>query len=79
VINFLFGKLPVPVFDLQIAKKIMNKKAEIKLNITDLLNRTANFYYDYNTNNKYDKGTDPLAIDRKFGQTFNISFSYNIK
>jgi hypothetical protein len=30
-----------PVFDLQIAKKIMNKKAELKLNITDLLNRTG--------------------------------------
>jgi hypothetical protein len=67
-----------PLIDLQVAKKILKGKGEIKLNAQDLLNRVANYYYDLDKNNKYSKG-DALIINRKYGSTFNISFSYNIK
>jgi len=68
-----------PLFDMQIAKKVINNRGEVKLNITDILNRTANFYLDLDGNKKYSQGSDALIIDRKYGSTFNVSFSYNIK
>lgn len=68
-----------PLFDFQIAKKVINKKGEVKLNISDILNRAANYYYDLNDNKKFDKSSDALVIKRRYGSTFNISFSYNIK
>ncbi len=68
-----------PLFDMQLAKKIFNKKAEVKLNISDLLNKPANYYHDLNDNKKYDKGTDALAIKRRYGSNVSLSLSYNIK
>jgi TonB-dependent receptor len=68
-----------PIFDLQVAKKLMKNTAELKLNISDILNQVANYYHDLNDNRRYDKVGDALAIKRKYGTNFNISFSYNIK
>ena len=68
-----------PLIDLQIAKKILKKEGEIKMNITDLLNRNNLFYLDMNNNRKYDKGYDALAIKRKYGSTVSFTFSYNLK
>ncbi len=70
---------PRPLLDLQIAKKIWDNKAEIKLNISDLLNQRANFYHDLDNSGKYEGITDALAISRIYGTTFSISFAYNIK
>ena len=68
-----------PVIDLQVAKKVLKNKAEVKLNIADMLNQVANYYHDLNDNKKYDSGTDALAIKRKYGTNVSLSFSYNIK
>ncbi len=68
-----------PLFDFQIAKKILKKEGEIKLNISDLLNKASIYYLDINNDRKYDKNKDALAIKRKYGSTVGISFSYNIK
>ena len=65
------------MLDLQIAKRIINKKGEIKLNIEDIINKQAIFYTDINSNKKYDAGTDAFAIKRKFGTNVSISFGYN--
>lgn len=65
--------------DFQIAKKVLKKKGELKLNIADLLNKTAFFYHDMNDNGKYDKGTDATAISRKYGTNVSLTFSYAIK
>ena len=70
---------PRPLFDLQIAKKLYKGKAEIRLNISDILNQRANFYHDINDNGKYNKNTDALAISRSYGTTFNITFGYTFK
>ncbi|HRI20021.1 MAG TPA: TonB-dependent receptor, partial [Panacibacter sp.] len=70
---------PRPLLDLQIAKKVMDKKAEIKLSITDLLNRKAYFYHDLNSNNKYNSGFDALALSRRYGTGVSLTFAYNIK
>lgn len=69
---------PRPLLDLQLAKKVLKNKGEIKLNISDIINQTAKFYYDLNENGKYDND-DVLAIKRKYGTNISISFGYKIK
>ncbi len=71
---------PRPLLDLQIAKKIMKNKAEIKLNISDIINKTAYFYHDLNDNKKFDtNGADAIGIARKYGTNFSLTFGYTIK
>ena len=70
---------PRPLLDFQIAKTVIAKRGEIKLNVSDLINQKANFYHDLNDNKKYGRSTDALALTRKYGTTFSLSFSYNLK
>jgi len=70
---------PRPLLDVQIAKKIMNNKAQLKLNVTDLLNQPARFYHDLDNDKKYNGSADALALKRKYGTSISISFAYNIK
>lgn len=70
---------PRPLLDLQIAKKFMDNKAQIKLNISDLLNQQARYYHDLNNNKQYNSSTDALALSRNYGTNFSLSFSYNFK
>jgi outer membrane receptor protein involved in Fe transport len=67
---------PRPLLDFQIAKKIWKNKGEMKLNISDILNRKAKFYHDLNNNKQYDN-TDALAIDRRTGTNISLSLGYN--
>jgi len=69
---------PRALLDLQIAKKILKSKGELKLNVSDLLNQTANYYHDLNDNGVYDN-SDALAVKRKYGTNVSISFGYNLK
>jgi len=69
---------PRPLLDLQVAKKVIKNKGELRLNIADIINQEAKFYHDLNDNGKYDN-TDALAIKRKYGSNISISFSYKIK
>jgi len=71
---------PRPLSDFQIAKKIMEGKGELKLNVTDFLNRRARFYHDIDENGSYKRNSaDALAIDRKYGTSISISFGYTLK
>jgi outer membrane receptor protein involved in Fe transport len=70
---------PRPLLDFQLAKKIIKSKAEIKLNVSDILNTKAKFYHDLDENKKYGKTQDALAISRKYGTTFSVVFGYNFK
>jgi dipeptidyl aminopeptidase/acylaminoacyl peptidase len=70
---------PRPLLDFQFAKKLLKNKGEVKLNVSDILNQKAIFYHDLNSNGKYGKTTDALAIERKFGTTFSVTFGYNFK
>ena len=70
---------PRALLDFQLAKKILKTKGEIKLNISDILNSKANFYHDLNDDGKFGKANDALAIQRKYGSTFSLSFAYNFK
>jgi outer membrane receptor protein involved in Fe transport len=68
---------PRPVLDLQIAKKVLKSKGEVKLNIADIISKQAIFYNDLNDNKKYDLPDDRFAIKRKYGTNVGISFSYS--
>jgi TonB-dependent receptor len=70
---------PRALLDLQVAKKILKNKGELKLNISDLLNQPANYYHDLNDNSKFDSNSDALAIKRRYGTNISISFGYSIK
>lgn len=70
---------PRPLLDLQIAKKLMHNKSELKLNVANLINKRANFYHDLDGNKVYNKGADALAISRNYGTNVSLSFSYNIQ
>jgi len=73
---------PRALLDFQVAKKILHKKAEIRLNISDILNQKAYFYHDLNHDNKYSKTgkvPDALAITRVYGTNCAIIFAYTFK
>lgn len=67
---------PRPVMDLQVAKKLMDGKAMIRLNVSDILNRTQYFYQNGDKDNGFQKLTDAYRFTRKFGTTYSISFNY---
>jgi hypothetical protein len=70
---------PRPVLDLQLTKKILKSKAEIKLNISDIINQTQYFYQNAEGNKtSFQKNKDAYRFTRKFGTAFNATFSYSI-
>ncbi|RYD58770.1 MAG: TonB-dependent receptor [Sphingobacteriales bacterium] len=70
---------PRPVIDFTISQKVLNKKAEFKFTISDLLNKRANYYQDKNENGKYDVDADFLRISRRAGSNYTLSFLYNFR
>jgi hypothetical protein len=71
---------PRPLLDLQLAQKILKRKGEIRVNISDIFNRRAYFYHDLDFNEKFKNGSrDVLAINRNYGTNFSITFGYAIK
>ncbi len=70
---------PRPLLDVQVAKKLLNNKAEIKLNVSDLLNKEARFYHDLDQNKKFGTQKDAVAISRNYGTTFGLTFGYNFR
>jgi TonB-dependent receptor len=71
---------PRPLLDLQIAKKVLQKKGEIKLNISDIINQKQIFYQNNTKNSEYDfdKTTDAYRFTRLNGTTFSLTFNYTL-
>ena len=67
---------PRNLLDLQISKRIIKQKAELKLNVSNLLDSDARFYQDVNDDSKYTAVNDQLINQIKFGRSFSLSFSY---
>lgn len=70
---------PRSLFDFQLSKKFMNKKAEVKLNVADILNSTQ-YFYQNKTGNKstFQKSDDAYRFTRKAGTTFSVTFNYSL-
>jgi hypothetical protein len=69
---------PRPLLDLQVAKKFAGNKAEIRLGISDIINKKAVFYHDQDNNGSFNSSTvDKIAIRRLYGTNVSISLGYN--
>jgi TonB-dependent receptor len=69
---------PRPVLDLQIAKKILQKKGELRLNIADIINQKQYFYQNTNSKTSFQKDIDAYRFTRKFGTTYSLTFNYSL-
>jgi TonB-dependent receptor len=67
---------PRPLLDLQLAKKLIKNKAEIKLNLSNIINQKAKFYHDLDNSKRYNGGVDALAIQRNYGTNASLTFNY---
>ena len=71
---------PRPLLDLQIAKKVLAKKGEVRLNVTDIINQHAIYYHNLDgKSDGYKSGSnlDALAIKRFYGTNVSVTFGYN--
>lgn len=68
---------PRNVLDFQVSKSFAKKKAEIKLNVSNILDSKANFYQDLDLNKKYEASSnDQLINSIQYGRSVSISFGY---
>ncbi len=64
------------LLDLQLSKRLFKKNAELKLNISDILNNPYLLYQNKDNKKSYSKGTDYIFYTYKYGTNFSLSFSY---
>jgi TonB-dependent receptor len=69
---------PRNLLDFQLSKKLLNKKAEIRMSVSDILNATQYFYQNNDGQKKLDKGTDAYRFTRTNGTTFSFTFNYSL-
>lgn len=71
---------PRALLDFQVSKKLLNNKAEVRLNVSDILNRTQYFYQNVNpeVDQHFQKDVDAYRFTRKFGTTFSVTFNYSL-
>jgi TonB-dependent receptor len=69
---------PRPLLDLQLSKKIIKNKGEVRLNITDMLNQKQYFYQNSDSKTSFQKNSDAYRFTRKFGTGFNLTFNYSL-
>jgi TonB-dependent receptor len=69
---------PRSLLDLQVSKKIIKDKGELRLSVSDLLNKKQIFYQNVGDQDKraYDSNKDVVRFSRKFGTTFSLTFNY---
>ena len=67
-----------PLLDIQVAQKFLKKKAELRLNVSDILNTKRYFYQNAESKESFQKSDDPYRFTRTFGTTFSIVFNYSI-
>ncbi|RWU08456.1 TonB-dependent receptor [Pedobacter chitinilyticus] len=65
------------VIDFQISKKLIKNRAELKLNIGDVLNQKSIFYLNMDDKNVYSPNIDKQYTSTRFGTNFTLGFNYN--
>lgn len=69
---------PRPILDLQIGKKLIKNKAELRLNVSDIINQKQIFYQNNSDNTDLNKSVDKYRFTRKNGTTFSVTFNYSL-
>ncbi len=67
-----------PLIDVQITKKVLRSKGELRLNVSDVFNKKQYFYQNTNDKKTFQKNTDAYRFTRKFGTGINFSFNYSL-
>ena len=81
--NQNFGDIyekPRNLVDFQVAQRILDKRGEIKLTVSDMLNQDFILYEKpiFKEKTAYDASVDRAFTRYKFGTTFTIGFTYDI-
>ena len=69
---------PRPILDLQLAQKILKRKAELRLNVADIINQKQYFYQNPGGKMSFQKDTDAYRFTRKYGTTYSLTFNYSL-
>ncbi|MEN9570381.1 MAG: hypothetical protein RL172_1612 [Bacteroidota bacterium] len=69
-------EMPRNLLDFQVAQKVMNKKGEVRLTISDILNNKFATYENRDGKRTYNAATDKYFSTYKPGTTFTIGFNY---
>ncbi len=69
---------PRNLIDFQMSKKVLKKKGEFRLNVSDLLNATQYFYQNTEGKVSFQKGLDAYRFTRQLGTTFSLTFNYTL-
>lgn len=65
------------VIDFQIAKKLLKNKAELRLNLADMLNEKIYFYQNTNDRKTFQSGVDNIMNTARTGSGASLTFTYN--
>ncbi len=68
---------PRDLLDFQVSQKILKRKGEVKLTVSDLLNQSILTYANTNSKSAYESNTDWIFSSYKPGTTFTLSFTYD--
>lgn len=71
---------PRDVIDLQVTKRFMNDKFEIKATVSDILAQSYRWFYKFDTDHSqisYDASKDRVVNSIKYGPTINLSLRYS--
>lgn len=67
-----------PIIDFQITKKLAKDKAELRLNVQDILNQKLYYYQNPDGNVNLDKAKDPYRLSRQYGTNISLTFGYSL-
>jgi hypothetical protein len=67
---------PRHLLDFQLSKRIINKKAELKLTFSDILNNNIYLYENVGGSKEYG-GSDRMFSKYKPGSTITVGFTYD--
>lgn len=65
------------MLDFQISKRLINNKAELRLNIADVLNEKIYFYQNNNNKKTYQSNMDNIMNTARTGMGASLTFTYN--
>lgn len=68
---------PRDLVDIQLGVKVLKKRGEVRLNISDIFNQPFYFYENVNNKKSFQRGADRLWNSFTPGTTFTIGFTYD--